>query len=96
MRLDTQSILPADADCATLIGRAWVPGPLAGPSPVLIADAWVWDLARVAPTVSALLNCKDPVQLATDAMASGWAKPLGAIGDLVANTHADRRDPAKP
>ena len=95
MRLDTHSILPADADCATLIGRAWVPGPLAGPSPVLIADAWVWDLARVAPTVSALLNCKDPVQLATDAMASGWAKPVGAIGDLVANTHADRRDPAR-
>ena len=96
MKFSAEQVLPADADQATLVGRAWVPGRNAGPSPVLVADAWAWDLSRVVPTVSELLNLQDPVNVALDAMTSGWAKPLGAIADLITNSHADRRDPAKP
>ena len=37
LALDERTALPDDHERATLVGRAWVPGPLAGPSPVLIA-----------------------------------------------------------
>ena len=96
MRFSAEQVLPADADRATLVGRAWVPGRNAGPSPVLVADDKAWDLARVVPTVSELLNLQDPVRIALDAVKSGWARPVGAIADLIANSHADRRDAAKP
>jgi fumarylacetoacetate (FAA) hydrolase family protein len=101
MQLDTQSVLPADVDRATLIGRAWVPGlhgkqAEGGPSPVLVDQDRVWDLSRVAPTVSQLLNLVDPARVARHAVTSGWAKSLGKSGDLIENSHADRRDPELP
>ena len=43
------------------------------------------DLSSVVPTVSELLNLRDPVQVARDALASGWARPLGTITELVAD-----------
>ena len=64
MKFSVEQVLPADADQATLVGRAWVPGRNAGPSPVLVADAKAWDLSRVVPTVSELLNLQDPVKVA--------------------------------
>ena len=55
----SHSMLPADAAQATLIGRAWLPGE--GPTPVALrADGQFVDLARLAPTVSALLELPDP------------------------------------
>src|ERR1700730_12914277 len=96
MKFSVEQVLPADVDRATLVGRAWVPGRNGGPSPVLVAQDKAWDLARVAPTMSELLNLRDPVKVAFDAVKSSWAKPIGAIADLIANSHADRRDPAKP
>ena len=96
MKFTLEQVLPTDAHQATLVGRAWVPGRNAGPSPVLVAEAQAWDLSRVVPTVSELLNLQDPVRVARDAVESGWAKRVGAIADLIANSHADRRDPAKP
>ena len=47
MKFSVEQVLPADADQATLVGRAWVPGRNAGPSPVLVAEAQAWDLSRV-------------------------------------------------
>jgi fumarylacetoacetate (FAA) hydrolase family protein len=91
-----QSILPVDADAATLIGRAWVPGRIGGPSPVVIHDGKVFDLAKVIPTSSQLINSVDPVKLVRDALKSGWVKSVGAVDALLANSAADRRDPAKP
>jgi len=95
MNLSAARILPADAERATLIGRAWVPGRMGGPSPVVIAGARVYDLARVAPTVSELLNSRDPVKMARESVKSGWARALGEVADLISNSHADRRDPRK-
>ncbi len=95
MNLSAARILPADAERATLIGRAWVPGRMGGPSPVVIAGGGVYDLARVAPTVSELLNSRDPVKMARESVKSGWARALGEIADLISNSHADRRDPGK-
>ncbi|HXF18519.1 MAG TPA: fumarylacetoacetate hydrolase family protein [Burkholderiales bacterium] len=96
MELIAEKVLPADAQRATLIGRAWVPGRNAGPSPVLVADGKVWDLVRVVPTVSELLNLQDPVKVAKSAVMTGWARPVGSVASLINNSHADRRDAAKP
>lgn len=96
MKFSAEQVMPDDAQRASLIGRAWVPGRPGGPSPVFLADAKAWDLSSVVPTVSELLNLRDPVKVARDAVASGWARPIGLITELVANSHADRRDAAKP
>src|ERR1700754_4516343 len=99
MNFSVEQVLPTDAEQATLIGRAWTPAPrggAGGPSPVVVAEGEVWDLARVVPTVSELLNMQEPAKVARGAITSGWAKPLGAIGELIANSHADLRNPAKP
>jgi fumarylacetoacetate (FAA) hydrolase family protein len=99
MNFSVEQVLPTDAEQATLIGRAWTPAPrgaTGGPSPVVVAEGQVWDLARVVPTVSELLNMQEPAKVARGAITSGWAKPIGAIGDLIANSHADLRNPAKP
>jgi len=96
MDLSTAQILPTDAERATLIGRAWVPGRMGGPSPVVIAGGAVYDLARVAPTVSELINSRDPVKMARESVKTGWAREIGEVADLISNSHADRRDPRKP
>jgi fumarylacetoacetate (FAA) hydrolase family protein len=96
MDLSIAQILPTDAEQATLIGRAWVPGRMGGPSPVVIAGGRVHDLARVAPTVSELLNSRDPVKMARESVKTGWAGEIGEVPDLISNSHADRRDPRKP
>src|SRR4249920_935173 len=85
--------LPHDAERATLIGRAWVPARVAGPSPVAIADGKVFDLSAVASTSSELVNSRDPVELVRSTLRAGRAKSLGAVGDVLANSSADRRDP---
>ncbi|HET6522643.1 MAG TPA: fumarylacetoacetate hydrolase family protein [Geminicoccaceae bacterium] len=92
--LTPERSLPADRSAATLIGRAWVPaGPHPGPSPVVVRDDGVYDLARVAPTVSELLNADDPVGLVR---AAKDAPRLGDVGELLANSAAEGRDPSRP
>ena len=57
---DILDYLPDDGCAGQLLGRAWLPaaltGSVAGPSPVLISDQGVSDLAPVCPTTSQLLN----------------------------------------
>jgi fumarylacetoacetate (FAA) hydrolase family protein len=96
MHLTAQSVLPRDAGAATLVGRAWVPGRVAGPSPVAIRQGRVHDLAGVVPTASELLNAADPVRLVREALADGWARTIGSVDELLDNSHAERRDPAAP
>jgi fumarylacetoacetate (FAA) hydrolase family protein len=99
MEFAAQQILPKDAGRATLVGRAWIPpraGKPGGPAPIAVASGQAYDLARTVATSAQLVNSKDPVGLVRQAVKSGWAQPIGAIADLVANSHADRRDPKKP
>ena len=70
--------LPADGSAGTLIGRAWVPGAVPGPSVVALRDDGVFDLGRAAPTITDLLNAPDPVALART--------PGERLGDLRWNT----------
>ena len=92
--LDVGRALPEDAQRATLVGRAWVPGRKPGPSPVAILQGEVFDLSAVAATASELLNARDPLSL----MRSGRAamRRIGDAAELLANSAHDQRNPAKP
>lgn len=96
MELKLDSILPQDKESATLVGRAWLPGRMGGPSPVALREGSLYDLSAVAATSSTLLNCADPVRLVRDAIARGWAKPVADADSAIENSHADRRDPKRP
>jgi fumarylacetoacetate (FAA) hydrolase family protein len=96
LALDPRSALPDDQERATLIGRAWLPGPLAGPSPVLVRDGAAYDLSQAVATSAELMNSRDPVDLARSAVKTGRATPVGLVGDMLANSAADRRDPNRP
>jgi fumarylacetoacetate (FAA) hydrolase family protein len=96
LALEARTALPDDHGRATLIGRAWLPGPLAGPSPVFVRDGNAYDLSQVAPTCADLMNRDEPVAVATEAVKSGRAAPVGRIADMLANSACDRRDPNRP
>jgi fumarylacetoacetate (FAA) hydrolase family protein len=83
--------LPADGGAGTLVGRAWLPGDVPGPSVVAIRDAGVFDLSRAAPTITDLLNADDPAALARAA-----GVRVGHLAPILANSAHDRRDPAVP
>ncbi len=91
MNLSTAEILPDESESATLVGRAWLPGEQGGPSPVALHAGSLFDLSRVVPTSSALLNAASPVKLVRDAIARGWATPVADIVAALENSHADRR-----
>ena len=96
MNLAATHILPADADRATLVGRAWVPGPLPGPSPIVIHAGQAYDLSLVRPTIAELINVEDPVATVRAALASGRAQPIGAVASMLSNSGADARNPDRP
>lgn len=83
--------LPADGYAGTLIGRAWLPGLAAGPSPVAIRADGVFDLSALAPTVADLLEAEDPA-----ALVRGHAgRRIGSLEELLTNT-TDAPDPTRP
>nr|BFE97909.1 hypothetical protein GCM10020185_84450 [Pseudomonas brassicacearum subsp. brassicacearum] len=43
--LTPENTLPVDGVAGTLIGRAWVPGRIAGPSPIALRSDGVFDLS---------------------------------------------------
>jgi fumarylacetoacetate (FAA) hydrolase family protein len=83
--------LPADGTAGTLVGRAWVPEAVPGPSVVALRDGGVFDLSRAAPTITDVLNADDPVALARTA-----GDRLGDVAPILANSACDRRDPSLP
>jgi fumarylacetoacetate (FAA) hydrolase family protein len=89
--LTPAAALPADGTAGTLVGRAWVPGAVPGPSVVAIREDGVFDLSRSAPTMTELLDGVNPV-----ALARGRGERLGDLAPILANSAYDRRDPARP
>jgi fumarylacetoacetate (FAA) hydrolase family protein len=80
-----KTTLPADAQQATLVGRAWIEGQGA----VLVkveGDALV-DLSQLAPTSSALLELPD----AAAAVRAHRGKRLAGLADVITNSGADQR-----
>jgi fumarylacetoacetate (FAA) hydrolase family protein len=73
------AMLPDDLDRATLAGRLNLPE---GPSPVMIRDGWVEDMAAAAPTMADLLDRDDP--------AAARGKRLFPVESLFERAGADR------
>jgi fumarylacetoacetate (FAA) hydrolase family protein len=88
--LEISAALPADADRALLIGRAWVEGQ--GAVLVQVRPGGVHDLSAVAPTMSQLLELPDPV----GAVRSASAPRLAATQAVLANSAQDARNPTLP
>ena len=93
LKLETENTLPKDQDIACLIGRAWVPGNPDGPSPVLINNEKVYDLATYSPTISQLLEKEDPAGIVRGLSGLHY---IGSLEDLFKNTHPKQQDSSKP
>lgn len=89
--LTPENSLPVDASSATLVGRAWIPGRLGGPSPIVLRADGVFDLSKHFPTISDLLEQNSPQQEARQAGGTF----VCSIRALLANTGA-HADPTKP
>ncbi|GAB3663526.1 fumarylacetoacetate hydrolase family protein [Ramlibacter alkalitolerans] len=80
-----KATLPADAQQATLVGRVWIEGQ--GPVLVRADDQAIYDLSKLAPTCSALLELADPAA----AVRAHHAPRIAALHDVIANSCADKR-----
>lgn len=94
MKLSTDLIAPEDYASATLVGRAFIPGKIGGPSPIAIHDGAVVELAHLVPTCADLINLPRPASAVAEAAKRG--KRVCDLGDLLANTAADQRDLKRP
>ena len=91
-RLTVAASLPADHECARLVGRVWLPD-AAGPAVVKVTADGVFDLSNVASTMSGLLDLRD----AAAAVRGAGALPrIGDTAALLANSAPDDRDEHAP
>lgn len=91
LMLTPENTLPADGLQGTLIGRAWIPGELAGPSPVLLREDGVYDLADLAPTLAGLLEL--PALL--ENLRASQGRRIASVAELLSNS-GSVRNPALP
>lgn len=89
--LTPENTLPVDGVAGTLIGRAWVPGRIAGPSPIALRSDGVFDLSDRFATLSDLLETESP--LAAVRQTPGTF--IASVEALLVNTGPDA-DPNKP
>ncbi|RMT76429.1 Fumarylacetoacetate hydrolase protein [Pseudomonas viridiflava] len=89
--LTPENTLPTDGLPATLIGRAWIPGTLAGPSPIVLRADGVFDLSAHFATISELLEQDSPL----DAVRQAEGRFVTRLDALLANT-GPNPDPDQP
>jgi fumarylacetoacetate (FAA) hydrolase family protein len=87
----TASPLPQDGTAGALVGRVWRPE-VNGPAVVAIRDEGVVDITRSFPTVRDLCETDDPA----GSLRGAQGERIGGLDEVLANTPADARDPAKP
>ncbi|MEM7367719.1 MAG: fumarylacetoacetate hydrolase family protein [Bacteroidota bacterium] len=85
---DLLQYLPQDHHQASLIGRAWLPGTIPGPSPVWISESHVYDLSSIAPTCSELLNQESNIH----SLDRDQLKNIGSYEVIMANSLQIQRD----
>lgn len=90
-RITVDETLPQDAARASLVGRAWLPGPEGGPSVVAVRDARLVDISPSAPTLAELFDRPDAARLAREAPGTD----LGPLDDWLASTCAHGPDLAQ-
>jgi fumarylacetoacetate (FAA) hydrolase family protein len=91
-QLSVAATLPADGCQGTLVGRVWLPGEPGGPAVVAVREDGLYDLTRLAPTMSLLCEASDPAAIAR----SPEARRIGELAPILANSRWDRRDPGMP
>ncbi|RMV71473.1 hypothetical protein ALP06_02502 [Pseudomonas coronafaciens pv. atropurpurea] len=90
IRLTPENTLPTDGSPATLIGRAWIPGNVAGPSPVVLRADGVFDLSAHFATVSELLEQDSPVEAVRNASGTFVASIAALLANSGVHTNRDR------
>jgi fumarylacetoacetate (FAA) hydrolase family protein len=85
--VNANETLPADGERATLVGRAWIPGPAGGPCPVVLRGGELVDLSALAPTLSDLIELEDPVA----AVRAAPHRPLGTLAEALAGVGSTDR-----
>ncbi|MGO4869390.1 MAG: fumarylacetoacetate hydrolase family protein [Roseiarcus sp.] len=91
LQLTETTALPSDGLAGALCGRVWRPD-VAGPSIVAIRAEGAFDISRQYPTMRDLCEAPDPAAAARAAP----GERLASLGQILANTPTDARDPAKP
>ena len=91
IKLTPANTLPADGLAGTLIGRAWIPGAVSGPSPVVIRPEGVFDLSGHFPTLTDLLEHGEPLS----AVRAAAGTRVASIEALLENSHPNP-DTTKP
>jgi fumarylacetoacetate (FAA) hydrolase family protein len=91
MDLSLQSVLPKDAELATLVGRIWRPE-VGGPSVVVLRGEDLYGITAQVATVSELLNSEDPVALAREVR----GERLGSAAEVLANSAPEKRVSPQP
>jgi len=89
--LTPANTLPNDGLTGTLIGRAWIPGAVSGPSPVVIRTEGVFDLSRHFPTLTDLLEHPEPLS----AVRAAPGIRVASLEALLENSHPNP-DSEKP
>lgn len=92
MKLEIDETLPVDRKDATLVGRAWLPGPKAGPAVVAVRGDAVVDISSTAATVSGLLERDDAVALVRNAPGTR----IASVAEILANSVEESRDESRP
>ncbi|MCK5445142.1 MAG: fumarylacetoacetate hydrolase family protein, partial [Rhodospirillaceae bacterium] len=88
--LTPDKTLPDDGIAGTLVGRAWLPGIVSGPSVVVLCEKGVFDISRTHATMSDLLSQPNPVQAVE--LALEYANCIGAFEEMLLNTQIETRD----
>ncbi|MBG6071436.1 MULTISPECIES: fumarylacetoacetate hydrolase family protein [unclassified Polaromonas] len=81
--------LPDDGLTGTLVGRAWVPGPVPGPSVIVLRPDGVYDLSAHFATMSDLLDAADPVA----EVRAAPGRRVGSIEQLMPGAQVQSDDP---
>ncbi|WP_368905027.1 fumarylacetoacetate hydrolase family protein [Taklimakanibacter lacteus] len=89
--LKPEKALPRDHDKAALAGRVWRPD-VDGPSVVTLRGDELFDISADYPTMRDLCETADPAK----AMRAAKGQPIGKLGDILANSAADRRSGSVP
>ena len=84
--------LPDDGLVGTLVGRAWVGGPVPGPAVVVLRSDGVFDLSESYPTMCALLETGHPAKSARAVP----GRRLCSVEELLSNSRPATRDEARP
>ncbi|MFK3973873.1 fumarylacetoacetate hydrolase family protein [Pseudomonas sp. NPDC087358] len=82
IQLTPENTLPADGLSGTLVGRAWVPGKVGGPSPVVLRSDGVFDLSAQFATLSELLETDSPLKAVRETQGT----LIASVEELLANS----------